>query len=55
MTVTDVDGRIVANLPAPPVANHVSTDGTRGNIYAAVKSGWSSDGNDSVLRIRPAR
>ena len=54
VTVTDVDGRIVANLPAPPVANHVSTDG-RGNIYAAVKSGWSSDGNDSVLRIRPAR
>lgn len=54
VTVTDIDGRIVANLPAPPVANHVSTDG-RGNIYAAVKSGWSSDGNDSVLRIRPAR
>ncbi|WP_296172151.1 hypothetical protein [uncultured Brevundimonas sp.] len=54
VTVTDVDGRIVANLPAPPVANHVSTDG-RGNIYAAVKSGWSSDGNDSVLRIRSAR
>ncbi|MND71182.1 hypothetical protein D3C80_627040 [compost metagenome] len=53
VTVTDVDGRIVANLPAPPVANHVSTDG-RGNIYAAVKSGWSSAGNDSVLRIRPA-
>lgn len=54
VTVTDVDGRIVANLPAPPVANHVSTDG-RGNIYAAVKSGWSRDGNDSVLRIRSAR
>jgi DNA-binding beta-propeller fold protein YncE len=54
VTVTDVDGRIVANLPAPPVANHVSTDG-RGNIYAAVKSGWTSDGNDSILRIRPAR
>jgi len=54
VTVTDADGRIVANLPAPPVANHVSTDG-RGNIYAAVKSGWSSDGNDSVLRIRSAR
>ncbi|MFZ4165990.1 YncE family protein [Brevundimonas sp. NPDC058933] len=54
VTVTDVDGRIVANLPAPPVANHVSTDG-RGNIYAAVKSGWSSDGNDTVLRIRPVR
>ncbi|WP_312145118.1 hypothetical protein [Brevundimonas sp.] len=54
VTVTDVDGQIVANLPAPPVANHVSTDG-RGNVYAAVKSGWSSDGNDSVLFIRPAR
>ncbi|WP_338576627.1 hypothetical protein V8J38_14425 [Brevundimonas olei] len=54
VTVTDVDGRIVANLPAPPVANHVSTDG-RGNVYVAVKSGWTTDGNDSVLRIRPAR
>lgn len=54
VTVTDVDGRIVANLPAPPVANHVSADG-RGNVYVAVKSGWTTDGNDSVLRIRPAR
>ena len=52
--VTDVDGRIVANLPASPVANHVSTDG-RGNVYVAVKSGWTTDGNDSVMRIRPAR
>ena len=47
-------GLLPDNLPAPPVANHVSTDG-RGNVYVAVKSGWTTDGNDSVLRIRPAR
>jgi len=54
VTVVDPDGKIVANLPAPPVANHVSADG-RGNVYVAVKSGWSSDGNDTIQRIRPAR
>lgn len=52
VTVLDPDGKIVANLPAPPVANHVSTDG-RGNVYVAVKAGWTGDGNDTVQRIRP--
>ncbi|MEG1029962.1 MAG: hypothetical protein RSE34_07800, partial [Brevundimonas sp.] len=42
VTVTDADGRIVANLPAPPGAHHGSTDG-RGPIYAAVMSGWCGD------------
>ena len=54
ITVVDVDGRIVANLPAPPAANHVAADG-RGNVYAAVKSGWAGDGDDSIQLIRPRR
>lgn len=54
VTVVDPDGRIVANLPAPPVANHVSTDG-RGNVYVAVKSSWATEGNDTIQRIRSTR
>lgn len=55
VTVVNPEGQIVANLPAPPVANHVSTDG-RGNIYVAVKSGWGGgDVNDTIQRLRPVR
>lgn len=54
ITVVDVDGRIFANLPAPPAANHVAANG-RGNVYAAVKSGWAGDGDDSIQLIGPRR
>lgn len=56
VTVTDVNGRIVANLGPIAVANHVSTDG-RGSIFVARKTSWGGGGagNDTVERIRPIR
>lgn len=54
VTVLDADGKIVANLDAAPVANHVSTDG-RGNVYAAIKSSWAGADKDKILLIKPKR
>lgn len=53
VTVTDVDGKIVANLGPAPLANHVATDG-KGTIFAVDKSaGARNEEGDTILRIRP--
>jgi DNA-binding beta-propeller fold protein YncE len=55
VTVTDVDGRIVANLGPSPLANHVSL-GKNGVVYAVDKSaGANSTENDVIQRIAPRK
>lgn len=53
--VTDVDGKIVANLGPAPMANHVSL-GKNGVVFAVDKSaGVRGEDADTVLRIQPRR
>lgn len=53
VTVVDADGKIVANLPVAPFANHVLADG-KGGVYAVNKSLNPDDANgDRVTRILP--
>ena len=55
MTVTDADGRIMANLGPARLANHASL-GRDGIVNAVYKSGTgrNQDG-DTMLRIAPRR
>lgn len=53
ITVTDPDGKIVANLGPAPLANHVSL-GRDGVIYAVDKSAGQRDAEaDVIMRIQP--
>jgi len=53
ITVTDPDGKIVANLGPAPLANHVSL-GKNGVIYAVDKSAGVRDAEaDVIMRIAP--
>lgn len=53
IAVTDVDGKIVANLGPAPQANHVSV-GPNGTVFAVDKSAAArGEEGDTVLRIRP--
>lgn len=53
ITVTDVDGRIVANLGPWPLANHVAL-GKDGTVFAVDKSAnIQGEDSDTILRIRP--
>ncbi|MFC4253925.1 hypothetical protein GRI97_00730 [Altererythrobacter xixiisoli] len=53
IAVTDVDGKIVANLGPAPMANHVSV-GPNGTVFAVDKSAAArGEEGDTVLRIRP--
>lgn len=53
ITVTDPDGRIVANLGPAPLANHVSL-GKNGVVYAVDKSAGARDAEaDVIMRIAP--
>lgn len=53
VAVTDVDGKIVANLGPAPQANHVSL-GKGGVVYAVDKSANARNvDGDAVLRIQP--
>ena len=55
VAVTDVDGKIVANLGAYPLANHVAL-GKAGTIYVVDKSaGVAGTESDTILRIAPKR
>jgi len=55
ITVTDPDGRIVANLGPSPLANHVSL-GKNGVIYAVDKSaGVNGVETDEIQRIAPRK
>lgn len=53
LTVTDMDGKIVANLGQMPRLNHVEIGGN-GVIYAVDKSSGATDGDlDVIYRISP--
>jgi len=53
IAVTDVDGKIVANLGPAPSANHVSL-GKNGTVFAVDKSANArGEDSDTILRIRP--
>jgi YVTN family beta-propeller protein len=53
VTVTDADGKIIANLGPAPLANHVSL-GKNGVVYAVDKSAGQRDAEaDVIMRIQP--
>lgn len=53
VTVTDADGKILANLGPAPLANHVAA-GRDGTIFAVDKSANArGEDGDTLLRIRP--
>lgn len=55
VAVTDVDGKILANLGPAPLANHVSL-GRNGTVYAVDKSAGARDAeSDTILKIVPRR
>lgn len=55
IAVTDVDGKIVANLGPAPLVNHVAL-GKGGVVYAVDKSAAARDAeSDIILRLKPKR
>ncbi|MFZ6762298.1 YncE family protein [Pseudoroseomonas sp. WGS1072] len=53
VTVTDADGKIIANLGPAPLANHVAVD-RNGTVFAVDKSAAArNEEGDTILRIRP--
>lgn len=55
ITVTDVDGKIVANLGPSPLANHVAL-GKDGTVFAVDKSGGALEAEfDEIQRISPRK
>lgn len=52
VTVVNTEGKIVANLEAAPLINHVAI-GPKGVVYAVNKGSADAEGSDHIRRIQP--
>lgn len=52
LTVLDTDGKIVANLPAGKLPNHLALDG-KGGVYVVSMAGEGEDGKGQIFHVSP--